>query len=76
MEKKVDTLRAHMRAGDWDAALKLAASFPRLGDDRGTILSAKDAVVHPRFTAQLGRDPAAVRAAGIEALRARYPLDS
>lgn len=74
MEKKIDTLRTHMRAGDWDAALKLAAGFPRLGEHRGAILSAKDAIVHPRFMVQLGKDPAVVRAAGIAALRARYPM--
>ncbi len=30
-ERKIDKLAAHMRSGNWQAALSLAAKFPRLG---------------------------------------------
>ena len=29
-ERKIDKLAAHMRSGNWQAALSLAAKFPRL----------------------------------------------
>ena len=32
--QKIEQLRACMASGDWRAALKLAASFPQLGDEK------------------------------------------
>ncbi len=70
--KKIDRLRGLMRAGDWRAALALAASFPRLGDDAAAIVRAHEAHAHPRFYQSLGRDVEALKSAGVEALQRKY----
>lgn len=70
--KKIDELRAYMRAGNWRAALSLAAKFPRLGDHKVRIQRAWEAYARPDFQRQLGRDPAALIADGIAALHERY----
>jgi len=73
--RKIDQLHAYMAAGDWPRALALAARFPRLGPHRDAIVRGHEALVHPRFYAQVGRDPLAAVTAGIAALRARYRHD-
>lgn len=70
--RKIDTLRALMTAGDWRAALKLAASFQQLGNEKELITRAWNAVARPEFYRQLGKDPDAVIRAGIESLQRRY----
>jgi hypothetical protein len=55
-----------------DKALALATKFPRLGDDGEAIMRAHAAIINPALYRQLNRDPAALCAAGIEALRRRY----
>jgi hypothetical protein len=71
--KKIDTMRRYMAAGDWRSALKLASTFPRLGDEAVTIRRAWEACARPDFYRSIRRDPAAHVAAGIKALRRRYP---
>jgi len=71
-EKKIDTLLGHMRSGNWPRALSLAASFPRLGDERAAIVRAHEVLAHPGFYTQLGRDEDKVLRDGIAALRSRY----
>lgn len=70
--KKIDQLRALMAAADWRGALALAARFHELGDHRDAIKRGHEAYVHPRFYAQLGQDPAALVALGVQALKDRY----
>jgi len=69
---KISILREFMAAGQWREAIKLAASFPRLGDERGAILSARGAFTNPSFYRQIGKDPEALIAAGRDALTRRY----
>ena len=71
-EKKIDTLLGHMRTGDWPRALSLAASFPRLGEEKAAIVRAHEVLAHPGFYAQLGRDEDQILRNGIAALRSRY----
>jgi hypothetical protein len=70
--KKIVTLRAHMAAGEWRAALKLAASFGRLGAEKAAITRGWEACARPEFYRSIGKDPAALVAAGVAALRSRY----
>jgi len=65
-------LLQHMRNGEWAAALRLAASFPRLGEHRDAIQRGWQATVRPEWSAQMGRDASQDVEAGIEALKARY----
>jgi hypothetical protein len=72
--KKIEILRAHMAAGEWQKALALAARFQQLGAHRDQIKRAHEAHTNARFYAQIGKDPAALIAEGIAALKARYGL--
>ena len=69
---KLSILRAHMAAGEWRAALRLAARFPQLGNAKADITRAWEAIQRPEFYASIGKDPAALIDAGIAALRRRY----
>ncbi len=71
-EKKIDTLVRLMVAGEWTRALALAARFPQLGEHRDAILRGHQATSNARFWRSLGKDPDALREAGITALRERY----
>ena len=73
MVKKIDQLSALMRSGDWNAAIKFAAKFPRLDTHRDAILSASSALLSPDFYRSMGRDVDAIVAAGVAALKDRYP---
>lgn len=72
MKTKLSILREHMAAGRWREAIRLAARFPQLGDQRGAILDAQLAYTSPDFCRGIRKDPAALIEAGIAALRARY----
>ena len=70
--RKVDALLAAMAAGHWPKAIKMAARWPKLGEQREAIKAASAALLSPDFYRGLGQDPEAMIAAGIEALKARY----
>ncbi len=69
-ERKIDKLAAHMRSGNWQAALSLAAKFPRLGAHADVIRRAHEATHRPAFYRQM--DPEQLVQAGVEALKERY----
>lgn len=69
---KISQLQALMREEKWADAIRFAAKFGDLGEERNAILSAKEAVVRPEFMRQLRKDPDALLATGVEALRRRY----
>lgn len=72
MKTKASILKDLMIDGQWEKALSLAAKFQDLGKHRDAIKRGHEAIVHPKFYAQLGKDPAVLRDAGIEALKIRY----
>ena len=72
MQTKLSKLLDLMASGDHRAALKLAASFPRLGEHKDAIQRGWSAASSPDFYRQINRDPEALVAAGGEALRVRY----
>lgn len=74
MQTKLAKLKELAAANDWRGALRLAASFARLGDDKAVIVRGHEAFGNARFAVQLGRDPAVDIAAGIAALCARYEI--
>ena len=71
-ERKIDTLVAYMRSENWPRALRLASTFPSLGEHKAAIVRAHEALAHPGFYPQLGLDEATILDEGIAALRARY----
>ena len=75
MESQLSKLKRYMASGQFREALRLAAGWSDLGDHREAITKARAADVWPLFYVQIGQDPAAIVAAGIEALKERYPLE-
>lgn len=77
MQTKLAKLKARAAAGDWAGALSIAAKFPRLGEHAAAIQKAHECLVGGAdFYRQCGKDPDALIAAGIEALKTRYKLGS
>lgn len=74
METKLSKLKKLMAYGDHRAALRLAAGWPRLGDHKEAITRGWAALSNPGFYRELGRDPEALVAAGLAAIRERYGL--
>jgi len=74
METKLATLKRAFAAGNHADALRIAARFPRLGDETAAITRAWAAFSNPTFYRQLGHDPALLIATGIDALRDKYHL--
>ena len=74
MDTKLSKLKALAAVGDWQAALRIAARFPHLGDHKAAIKRAHEAFENGHFYRQIGKDPEALIAEGIAALRSRYRL--
>ena len=71
-QTKLSIVKAHMAQNEWDDALRLAAKFPQLGEERNAILSAHGAYTNPRFYTQIGKDIEQLKAAGRAALIHRF----
>lgn len=69
---QLSILLDHMKAGRWHAALKLAAKWQYLGPQKQAITRGADALRHPEFHKQLGKDPDKLVLEGIRALKERY----
>lgn len=72
---KISKLKAAAAKGDWAEALRIAARFPELGEHRAAITRAHEAHANARFYRGLGKDPEALIADGIAALKDRYDLE-
>jgi hypothetical protein len=69
---KLSQLKVAMRAGNWKLALRIAARFPKLGEQAAAIQRGHEAYVHPRFYIQIGEDPEALKREARRALIERY----
>lgn len=72
--KKLDIVKMHAANGNWHEAIKVAAKFPRLGDEKKAITRAKDCILNPRFYESMGFDVEAEIQSGIFALRSKYGI--
>jgi hypothetical protein len=72
MSDRAEEVRRLARAGDWRAALKIAAAFPYLGRHKVAIERGWQAYARPEFCREVGLDPDRLVAEGIAALRERY----
>jgi hypothetical protein len=70
----INKLRALWEAGSYRKALRLAASWPRLGEQKDAIQKGWAAASNKTFYAELGYNPAALERAGLDAVAARYGL--
>ena len=73
-QTKLARLRAAFAAGNTIEALRIAARFPRLGEQGSAIQRAWAAYSNPSFYRQIGHDPDLLIAAGVDALRDKYRL--
>jgi len=71
-QKKVEILAEMMNTGDWHSALRLAASWPKLGEHEKAIRQGWAAKSNPALYLQMHKDPDALVAAGVAALKERY----
>lgn len=62
-------------AGDWRAALRIAAAIADLGEHDAAIKRAHQTVWNPNFQRQLQRDPDEVIALGIAAMMHHFDLE-
>ena len=69
---KLSIVREYMAAGRWQEAIRIAARFPQLSDQRGAILDAHTAYTNPRFMMQIGKDIETMKDGGRLALIARF----
>lgn len=72
MQTKLSKLVAMMKSEDWNSAIRFAAKFPDLGEEKAHITRAKDALLNPRFYEQLGRNVPELIQEGRAALMRRY----
>lgn len=72
MVKKIDQIRDMIAREDWRGALRMASRFHRLGAHDEPIRLGWSAMTNAGFYRQIGKDPEALVAAGILALRERY----
>lgn len=75
METKLSKLKKLMADGDYHEALRLAASWGRLGSHKIEIQTARAADIHPEFYRAIGRNPESLVAAGLTAIRERYGIE-
>lgn len=72
MQTKLSKLVAMMQAEQWHEAIRFAAKFHDLGNEKAHITRAKDAILNPRFYEQLGRNVPELIKEGQAALLRRY----
>ncbi|RYD76614.1 MAG: hypothetical protein EOP84_16645 [Verrucomicrobiaceae bacterium] len=76
MQTKLDKLKGMWAARDYRRALKLAASWPRLGSHKVAIQRGWAAISNTSMYGQLGEDAAALYNVGLAAVAARYGLET
>ena len=74
LQSKLSVIRDHMASGRDRDALKLAASFARLGDEKEAITRGWEAMARPDFYRAIGRDPETLVRAGLDAIRLKYSI--
>lgn len=74
IETKLGKLKTMWSSGDFAGAIKLAASFPRLGDEKEPITRAWAAMQNPEFYRSIGQDPDSLFEEGKAAIARRYDL--
>ena len=76
METALERLRALWAEKNYHKALKLAASWPRLGGHARQIRQGWAAISNPDFYRQLGRDPEALYSDGLAAVAEQFGLQT
>jgi len=75
VETKLQKLKGLWAAGEYRKALKLAASWPRLGEHKDAIQGGWSAWSTPNIYREMGFEPEAMYMAGLAAVAERYGLE-
>ncbi len=76
MERKSDTVRRLVAAGDFKAALRIAKDF-RLGiskQDSDDMRRGYECLVHPGFYKSIGKNPSEIAQKGVEVVQRLYGI--
>lgn len=73
MVTKLSKVIAAWRAGRKEEALRIAAKFPDLGEQKARITRGHQARLRPDFYKEIGHDPDALYADALKAMTERYP---
>ena len=76
MERKSDTVRRLVAAGDFKAALRIAKDF-RLGiskEDSDDMRRGYECMIHGAFYQSIGKDPSAIAQKGVETVQRLYGI--
>ena len=73
-QTKLSILKTFMATGDFRSALHLAAGWADLGTHKDAIQRGWSAFLSPSFYREIGKDPEALIAAGIAAIKERYQI--
>ena len=71
-EAKIKKLLMHMHVGEWDQAIRIAASLPDLGKERDVIKNAHGAIINPDFYKQIGKNIDEMIQNGIDGIKRKY----
>ena len=74
MERKSDTVRRLVAAGDFKAALRIPKDF-RLGiskEDHDDMRRGYECLVHPAFYESIGKDPSQIAQKSVETVQRLY----
>lgn len=74
MQTKISIIRELWTKGDKISALKIAAKFPQLGEEKRDITTAWAAVTNPSFYKQINKDPEDLIETGLDAMQEKYKL--
>jgi len=72
MVTKLSQVKSAMNAEDWTEALRIAARFPRLGEQKVAITRAWTAISNRPLYEQMGHDVDELFSVGVAALKSRY----
>ena len=75
MQTKISIVRDLWSNGDKIGALKIAAKFPQLGNEKRDITTAWAAVTNPGFYRQINKGPEELIETGLDAMREKYKLN-
>lgn len=76
MERKSDTVRRLVAAGDFKAALRIAKDF-RLGitkTDSDDMRRGYECMIHPEFYQSIGKNPSEIAQKGVETVQRLYGI--
>jgi len=71
-KSNLETMRELIAKEDWTTAFRIASSFKNLGAQKARITRAWEVIQRPDFYRQIRKDPEAIIADGIAALRERF----